>query len=198
MAREGIEHVALGFAGEKQLLIVLAVDIRQIRAEIAEQRGGHGAAAQEGAGLAACQNFALHQQLAVFDFDAGGLQQAADGAVLHLEGACHAGARSAGAHHVSGSARAEEQAEGVDDDGFAAAGLTGKEVEAVVELDAEALDDGQIFDHEFEEHCANYSGSPSRQITAGMPRRRENPEGGAGGFAGQPRPGARTNVRPRP
>src|ERR1039458_10191811 len=43
--------------------------------EIAQQRNRHGAAAEEGAGLAARQDLALDQQLAILDGDARGIQQ---------------------------------------------------------------------------------------------------------------------------
>ena len=101
MRREGVQHVALRFGRKQKLLIVLSVDIGQVRRQIFQQRYRHRAAADEGARFAAGQDLALDQQFAVFDLEAGGFEQRAGWRrVAHVEDAGHAAARFAGADHV--------------------------------------------------------------------------------------------------
>jgi len=138
---------------EQQLLIVLAVDIGQRGRQVLEQGDGHRAAADEGARLAAREHFAFDEEFAILGFEAGGFEEAADGGVVaHIEDAGDARAGFAGADHLGEGASAEEKTEGVDDDGFAAAGFSGQQVQAAVESDAEALDDRVVFDGEFSDH----------------------------------------------
>src|SRR6185437_10311211 len=86
VAREGVQHVALRFRREENLLIVLAMDVGQVGAEVAEERGGYRTAAEKGARFAASQNLALHQEFAIFDFHSRGLEQLANrGAVPDFE-----------------------------------------------------------------------------------------------------------------
>ena len=153
MAGEGVQHVALRIGRKQKLLIVLSVDIGQPGREILQQRHRHRAAADEGARLAAGQNLALDEQLAILDLEAGGLQQPADGGlVADVEDAGHARAGFAGADHVGRGAAAQQQAEGIHHDGFAAAGFAGQQIEPGVEADAQALDHGVVFDHQLQQH----------------------------------------------
>jgi len=132
---KGVEHVALGFGGKEKLLIVLAVDVGEQGGEFPEQGSRHRPAADKGARFAAGEDFALDEQLSVFGFEAGGVEQAADRAlVAHFEDTGHASAGFAGANHVGGCAPAEQEAQGVDDDRLAAARLAGQQVQAGVEL----------------------------------------------------------------
>src|SRR5262249_47040521 len=55
---------------EQALLLVLAVDIAQLRREGAQQGSSYGAARDERAGLAGREDLALYQHLAVFGCDA--------------------------------------------------------------------------------------------------------------------------------
>ena len=136
-----------------KLLIVLSVDVGEVGGEILEQGRGDGAAADERARLSIGLDFALDEQLAVFDFEAGGVEQAADrGVVPYVEDAGDACAGFSGADHFIRCAAAEEEAQSVDDDRLAAAGFAGEEVEAGVEVHAQPLDDGVVFDDELEEH----------------------------------------------
>jgi len=150
---ERVQHVALRFVREQELLVVLAVDIRQVRRQFAQQRRRHRPAPDEGPALAARQDLAFHQQLAVFNFDARRFQQTTHASlILHIEDAGHTRARFAGADHFGGGAGAQQEAQRVHHDGFAAAGFAGEEVEAGVEVDSQALDYGVVLDHEFQEH----------------------------------------------
>ena len=137
---------------------MLPVDIAQVRRQFFEQRDRHRTAADEGARFSARQNLALHQQFALLDFEAGGFQQAAYGRMIpHVEDARHAGARFPGAHHVGGSAAAQQQPQGVHHDGFSAAGFAGQQVEAAMEVDAQALHHGIVFHHQLLQHACDYN-----------------------------------------
>jgi hypothetical protein len=59
------------------------------------------------------------------------------------------GARS---HHVRGRAAAQDQIDGVDDDGFAGAGFAGEDCQPRVETDVEVVDDGKVADRKFFQH----------------------------------------------
>ena len=76
----------------------------------------------------------------------------------------------AGAHEILGSAVAQNGVDGVDEDGFACARLTGQDVEALFEMDVCFLDNCNIFDLQAAQHSftpafisARYDGSvPNR------------------------------------
>ena len=151
---ELVDHFALGVVGEETLLIVLAVDVAEEGSEFLQKGGGNGAAIEEGARLTVGQDFAFEDQFVFGGFDAGMLENGGEGGGLGLfEDAGDAGAFGAAAHHFGRGAATEEQAEGVDDDGFAGAGLAGEEVQTRVEADAESLDDGVVFNQQFDQHA---------------------------------------------
>ena len=76
----------------------------------------------------------------------------------------------AGAHEILGSAVAQNGVDGVDEDGFACARLTGQDVEALLKVDIGFLDNCNIFDLQAAQHSftpafisARYDGSvPNR------------------------------------
>ena len=158
MGGESVQHIALGVGGEEKLLVVLPVNIAQVRRQFLEQRDRHGTAAEEGARLSSGQNLALHQQLAVLDFEPRGLQQPAYGRMIaHIEDARHAGAGFPGAHHVGGGAASQQQSQGVHYDRFSAAGFPGQQVQATMEADAQALHHGVVFHHQLLQHACDYN-----------------------------------------
>ncbi len=57
-----------------------------------------------------------------------------------------------GAHHFRRGPAAQNQVDGIDDDGFAGPGFAGQDGEPPLELHTEVIDDGKIFYGEFEEH----------------------------------------------
>jgi len=104
--RRNVQHVALRLGQKQKLLVVLAVDVGQVGRQFLQQARRHRPAAQKRARFAAGQDFALHDQLAVLDIEARGLQQAADGRmVAHVEDARHAGARASPVRMASAEAR---------------------------------------------------------------------------------------------
>ena len=58
----------------------------------------------------------------------------------------------AGPHQVARRAGAEQQADGLDEDRLAGAGLARQHGEAGVELDLEPLDDGEMLDAQIAQH----------------------------------------------
>ena len=154
MASETVEHVALGLEGEQKLLVVLPVDIGEVRRQILQQRDCHRAAADESPRFPARLDFALDEQLPIFDFETRGLQQAAHGGVVaHVENPGHARARFAGADGLGRGAPAQQQAEGVHHQRLPAACFAGEQIEAGVKPYAQAVHHGVVFDHQFLEHA---------------------------------------------
>ncbi len=153
MAAERIQHVALRIREKEKLLVVLSVDIGKVRRQALEQRYGNRPAADVGARFAAGQDFAFDQQFAIFDFEAGGSSsgRTAEGSRTSKMPATRA-RDLAGADHIGGGAAAQQQAERVHHDGFAAAGFPREQIQAGVKVNAQALDHRVIFDHELEEH----------------------------------------------
>jgi len=77
--------------------------------------------------------------------------------VPYIENASHAGARLPGTHHVGRRTGTEEQAQGVHHDGLAAAGLAGEQVEATMEVDAEAIHHGVVLHYQLLQHACDYN-----------------------------------------
>src|SRR4051794_11928169 len=79
--------------------------------------------------------------------------------ILDIKDARHTRASFAGADHIGRRAGAQQQTQCVHHDGFAASGFAGEQVQAGMEMDAQALDDSIVLHYEFQEHaCADYSG----------------------------------------
>src|SRR5205814_3633873 len=70
-----------------------------------------------------------------------------------LEEGFNGGVRLARANQISGGARAEQQRDGFDQNGFAGARLPRQHVEPGVELDLHGLDDRQVADAEETQHA---------------------------------------------
>ena len=165
-----IQHVALRIGREQKLLIVLPVNISQERRQFFQQRNGHRPAADEGARFSAGQDLALDEQLAVFDFQPGGFQQAAHGGlVAHVEDARDSRAGLARADHFGRRAPAQQQAQGVHHDGFAAAGFAGQQIQPRVKMDAQPLHHRVVFNHQLEQHSLPIITSGHKQRGGGTP-----------------------------
>ena len=67
------------------------------------------------------------------------------------------GVRFAGPHQIGRRAGAEQQADRLDEDGLARAGLAGQDVEAGLELDLDGLDHRKVADAEKTEHARGTS-----------------------------------------
>ena len=129
------------------------MDIAEMRREILEQRHGSRTAAHVRPRFAVRKNFALDQQLAVFRIKTGGLQNATDTPdTRKIEAARDAGARLARPNHVGRRAAAEKQSKGIHYDGFSAARLACQQIQARVETDAQAINDGIVLNGKLEKH----------------------------------------------
>ena len=123
---------------EQLLMFVLAVQLDQPIRQILERRGGGQRAVDEGAAAALRGDLAAHDQLA---------------AVFGFEDRFDGGDVFAGANQILRGASAEQQADRLDEDGLAGAGLAGQDVERLFKIDGDRLDDrkvadGQVADHE--------------------------------------------------
>jgi hypothetical protein len=155
MGAEVVEELALGLAAQQALVLVLAVDLHEPLAELAqvgERRGGavdEGPRAAVGADHAAQQALAgvvrvLHRLLAQPGARGEGSFERELGADLGL--------RLPGAHEGGVGAVAQHQAERVDQDRLAGAGFAGEHREAGRELEVERIDDGEVADPQRAQH----------------------------------------------
>jgi hypothetical protein len=120
----------LGFWVQQGVVLVLAVHADQPAGQLAQLARRRGPAVD--AGLPAAPDLARQDRLPALALE-GGVDHRALGAVADLVGA---------------GPSAQRQAQGVDDQRLAAAGLAGQEVETGPEVDAGALDQRQVADVE--------------------------------------------------
>src|SRR5437899_10358131 len=133
-AAVAIEQVGLGVGVQRGVVLVLPVDPDQIAPELAELRGACGAA------IDPCS--ATFAKLPLED------QRRA----ARLEHAFHRSPLSAVPHLVSTASGAEREAECIDDERLAAAGLAGEEVEAGTETHPGLGDQRKVADLELLKH----------------------------------------------
>lgn len=156
MAAVCVQQVALRVRAHQALVRVLAVDVDQAVAQLAQLRDGGGravdirAAASLGVDHAAQGEFFVSVEFALGQPGTqrrGGIEDGGD-----------VGARGALAQHAGVAALAQRQGQGVDEDGLARAGLAGKHGEARAEMDLGLFDDDEVADMQGAQHGgANYS-----------------------------------------
>ena len=147
-----VEQPALG-VGAKQLLVsMLAVNVDEHLAELAELRERGGRAVDEGARAAAGIEHAAQQHAAVlFQRERLRLQPGFEiGARFGVGGELRGdvGARLPGAHHAGVATLAHGQGQRVDQDRFARAGLPREHGETGGEFQVETIDDHEIANRE--------------------------------------------------
>ena len=150
--REGIEHGELRGGFEEQLLIVLAVDIAQMRRQILQQRDRRRPVVDVDAALAVRQDLALEQQFGVRRYRSRPARAPSRRFGADLENAGNARPLLAGADHVARRAAAEQQPERIHHDRLAASGFAGEQVQTGMKPHAQTVDHGVIFDHQFVQH----------------------------------------------
>ena len=116
---------------EQHLVLVLAVEIDEVGGQLAQRRARHQRAVDEGAAAALGRDLAPDDQFAAV----GVFEDRLDRRLL-----------LPGPDEIRRRAAADEQPDGSDQDRLARAGLAGEHVEARIELDLEAIDDGEIAD----------------------------------------------------
>ncbi len=152
---ECVEDVALGVGVEQRLGLVLAVEIHQQRAELAEHRGGGRAAVHPRPRAALGRDLAPHDQPSVLEIEAEGFDPLAGDLVDPLERALDDGLRGAGTHAAAGGALAEQQRERIHQHGLPRPGLAGEDVEAGAEMEGDVGDGGEVADAELGDHASD-------------------------------------------
>ena len=122
---------------EQRLVLVLSVQIDERRAELAQRRGRRERVVDERAAAALRRDLAAHDDLAP---------------VGPLEDGLHGRGVLAGADEVGARASADEQVDGLDEDGLAGAGFSREDVQARLELDLEPIDDREMAHAEEAKH----------------------------------------------
>ena len=161
--RERIDQAELRAGRQQRLLLVLAVNVTQISGQVTQQGQLGWRAVDIGATLAICQDLSLDDQFALGLDSRLGESGHQGGIGGRFENPRHAGAPRARAHHVDTGARTEEQRERVHDDGFATPRLSGEEIQARLEREAEAVHHCVALDIEFLQHAAEGFGDGPRR-----------------------------------
>jgi hypothetical protein len=126
---------------------MLAMDVDELLAQGAQLRGRGRRAVDPCAAAALDVHRAPQQQATVFAGQACGLQPGADlcaAVELHAD----VGLGAALAHHVGIGAGAQGQLQGIDQDGFAGAGLPGQHGEARLPVQVQGLHDHEVAQHD--------------------------------------------------
>ena len=148
-----VEAAALFVVFQERLVVVLAVDVDQGGGEGFEFAAGHALVVHPGFAAAVAQGAA--------DVDLAGVVRVVEAvfgkrllvcAAQFAEGGADGGACLAVADAAGVGAFAEDEAEGVDENGFARAGFAGQDVVAGTEGDFAVFDDGDLVDGELFEH----------------------------------------------
>ncbi len=155
-ARVRIEQLALRIGPHQQLVRMLAVDVDEHFAKLAQLRERRAGAVDERARPAVRIDHAA-QHHGVLGVERVFVEPARD-AVVRREFGGDVGAAAAGAHDARVGTFAEREGEGVDQDRFPGAGFTGKDGKAAVEFEIERGDDDEVADREVAEHDVGQSG----------------------------------------
>ena len=151
----GVEQLPLRGGAQQRLELVLAVDLGEEAADLAQHLHRHLLAVEVRARLALARDHAAHHELVV-GIDALLLEQAAQRGIgaAQVEGGGDLGAFRAVADGLGAGARTDRELQRIDQDGLAGAGLAGEHGEAALELDLDGVDDGEVADLQVGEHGA--------------------------------------------
>ena len=152
---ERIEQVAVALGVEQAAVVVLAVDLDRQRAEVAEQARGRRAAGDEGAAAAiALERPANDQRLAWRGFDPLLPKQFMDRMTARqFDLGRNRRTVLARADQPDVGPRTQRQAECVEQDRLAGAGLAGEHAEARLELELEPFDQDDVVDGKLPQHA---------------------------------------------
>ena len=141
----GLPHRFCGFAAkgvcqfpwrpglQQQLVLVLAVYVHQQLSELFQHRQGHRDAVDAALAFTGGGDPAFQEQK-VLGFNVLFRQQGFHPGVGHVEDCLYPERVGAGAHERRRGPASQHYAEGIDEDGFAGPGFTGKDVEAAGEF----------------------------------------------------------------
>jgi hypothetical protein len=154
-ARLGIEKTALRVGLEQREMSVLAMDVDQQFADLAQLAEGGRQPIDVGARAAAGFDDAAQQQCFV-RFVVVGAQpcthRVARADFLQVELGSDLRPLRADAHQCRIAALAQRQRQRVDQDGLAGTGLAGERAEAGIEVELEAVDDDEVADEQAAQH----------------------------------------------
>jgi len=145
---------------ERQYRFILGVDCGEMGSKLAEDGDGGGLIVDEDAALAGGGNLAANDQRAVFGFiQTVVLQNFIDCVFRNSCALKYRGddrAVRAGADYLARRFIAQEQSQSIDQNGFASAGFTGEHVEAGGKLHRCVVNDGVVFQAQFDKHVASW------------------------------------------
>ena len=150
----GVEQGAVAARVEQAAIVMLAVDLDQQRAELAQQAGRDRLIVDEGAAAAVgLGDAADDERLAGLAVEPVLGEQGQGGMIgRQLEGDADHRLRLAGADQPAVGPHAEREAERVEQDRFARPGLAGQHAEARPELEVERVDQDDVADREAGQH----------------------------------------------
>jgi hypothetical protein len=173
VAGEGVEGAAMGGRVEQALGLELAVDLDQRGAQFAQQPDRDRLVVDEGAAAAVGTDQPPQDQVALGVQPLGGGQGPCRMTGRQVEDRGHAGPRGALAHGERIGAGAEREAERVEQDRLAGAGLAGQGDDARLEGDVERLDQDDVADGEAGQHAGAARLAPGKRrrpsISGGLP-----------------------------
>ncbi len=140
---------------QQRLVLVLAVHVEQMRAELVQVRTGHrGGLDEEGAAPAGLQHPSEYDPAFVGADPARGQPGRGLRVVPDGHDAGHGGFFRSGPYDGGIGLVAQEEPESADEDGLAGTGLTAEDVQTRGELDGQLVDDGEVVDVELLKHSA--------------------------------------------
>lgn len=158
----GVEEFELLFGIEEVAVVVLAVEVGDVGAKRSEDTDGGGAPVDADRGSALGGEFALNEELVVFEIDTefiAGLFGLGIGFEIDEEG--DVGFGGSLADEVGFGATTESEEEAVDEERFSGAGFAGDGGESGLESEVGPGDEGDVFDGEGLDHgrsfdCGSY------------------------------------------
>jgi len=160
--QEGVDHRHLGLGPQQGLMFMLAVQVDEFGAELAQYADGYVAAVVKDGVLALAGKVAAEDEGPVFERYALVVQ---DGAYAGIGGDVEDGLDpegfAAAADGVAVGPTSQQGTQGVDENGFAGAGFAGENVEPAGKFDARMFDEGEIGDGQRFQHRGSSLRRPS-------------------------------------
>jgi hypothetical protein len=152
MPTERIKQVAMRAGVDQRPLVVLAMDLDQRAAYVAHQRNAGRLVVDEDAGAPVRGLDAAQDDVAVVVQRVFRQKQARGMIARHVEHSRNLALRSTMPHKRGVAARAERQRKGIEENGFAGAGLAGQHGKAGREIDVQPFDQDDIADRQPGKH----------------------------------------------
>ena len=162
---EGVEQLAVGRGIDQSALVVLAVDLDQRSADRLQRLHRDRLVVDEGAGAAVGELDAAQDHLTGIVEAVGGENLRRRMALGDIEGRGDLALFGAVANQAGIAAPAERQRKGIEQDGFARAGLAGQHGEATGKLDIEPFDQDDVTDRQTRQHASKFL-IPNRDLSS--------------------------------